>query len=224
MSEKYVQIIKKLRNEKGFSQLELAKKLGISRPSYIAIEQGKRELTLSELDKLASALGVSREGIEGGEIPNYEKYKQMILLLLRMNKQITKTKLAKLLYLADFAWYYSNLQSMSGMQYRKIQYGPVAEPYFRIIDEMFDGGEILIEQTKEGAMLISQTRGGAKANLSNITAEEKKLLEKIDKKWKGKKTSDIVAFTHKQMPYMFAEENDIVSYDIFTQENPDEIF
>lgn len=224
MSTKYASLIKALRIKRGISQAELALKLGISRPSYIAIEQGKRELTLGEFEKLSSVLNVTLDELESGEIPDYDKYKQMILAFLRENKQITKTKLAKLLYLADFGWFYSHLHSMSGMQYRKIQYGPVADAYFRLIDEMADNGEIEIDQTEEGAMLISQTRGGAKVGLSNLTTEEKKLIQKIDQKWKGKKTADIVVFTHKQLPFMFAEDNDLVSYDIFTQENPDEIF
>ena len=65
---------------------------------------------------------------------------------------------------------------MSGMRYRKIQYGPVAESYFGIIDEMFDKGEIDITPTKDGAMLISQTRSGAKINLSEINKKEDLLL------------------------------------------------
>ena len=90
---------------------------------------------------LISFLGeVSFEEIESGESPNYEKYKQMILAFLRQSGKIPKTKLAKLLYFADFSWFYYKLKSMSGMQYRKIQYGPVTDAYFRIIDEMSDAG------------------------------------------------------------------------------------
>jgi len=224
MITKYAKLVKEARLKKGFSQADLAKRLNISRPSYIAVEQGKRELTVGEFEKLSGVLGVSFQELEDGESPNYDKYKQMILAFLRSEGTVTKTKLAKLLYFADFAWFYHHLQSMSGMRYRKIQYGPVAESYFGIIDEMFDKGEIDITPTKDGAMLISQTRSGAKINLSEINKKEDELIENIGKKWKGKKTTEIVDFTHKQMPYMFAEDNDIVSYDIFTQEDPDEIY
>jgi len=224
MSTKYAPFIKALRVKRGISQSDLAKKLALSRSSYIAVEQGKKELTFSEFEKLSEILGVSLADMERGEFPNYDKYKQMILAFLRLNKSVPKTKLAKLLYFADFGWYYSHLESMSGMQYRKIQYGPVADTYFRLIDEMFDNGEISIEQTENGAMLVAQTRSGAKEKLAGLSQEESKLIEKINKKWKTKRTSDVVAFTHKQMPYMFAEDNDIVSYDIFTQENPEDIY
>jgi len=224
MSNKYAQFIKATRAERGFSQSFMAEKLGISRPSYVGIEQGKRELTMGEFEKLSSVLGVSFEEIESGESPNYEKYRQMILAFLRQSGKIPKTKLAKLLYFADFSWFYYNLKSMSGMQYRKIQYGPVTDAYFRIIDEMSDAGEIHITQTEDGAMLISQTRSGAKVDLKDVNKEEEKLIKNIEEKWKGKKTAEIVNFTHKQFPYLFASDNSIVSYDIFTQENPDEIY
>lgn len=224
MSNKYAQFIKAIRMERGFSQSFMAEKLSISRPSYVGIEQGKRELTMGEFEKLSHVLGVSFEEIESGESPNYEKYKQMILAFLRQSGKIPKTKLAKLLYFADFSWFYYHLKSMSGMQYRKIQYGPVTDAYFRIIDEMSDNGQIQITQTEDGAMLISQTRSGAKVDLSGIDKEEEKLIKNIEHKWKGKKTAEIVDFTHKQFPYLYAQDNEIVSYGLFTQENPYEIY
>ena len=224
MSTQYASFIKTLRTQRGVSQLVLAEKLGLSRQSYMAVERGVRELTLGEFQKLSEFFGVSLEDFERGELPNYEKYKQMILAFLRINKNIPKTKLAKLLYFADFAWFYTHLKSMSGMQYRKIQYGPVADTYFRLIDEMFDAGEVAIEQTGSGAMLVSQTRGGAKENLSHISKSELQLIQNINEKWKGKRTEEIVKFTHNQLPFLFAEDNDIVSYDIFGQQDPDEIY
>jgi transcriptional regulator with XRE-family HTH domain len=224
MLNEYVKTIKTLRVEKGISQSEIAEKLGMTRTTYINVEQGKRELTLGEFEKLSGVLGVSLEEIKSGQIPNYEKYKQMILSFLKLEDKIPKTKLAKLLYLADFGWFYYHLESMSGMQYRKQKYGPVSDTYFRMIDEMLDNGEIQIEQTPDGAMLISNSRTSKKAELSKINKDEQKLIKNIDEKWKGHKTAEIVDFTHKQFPFLYAGDNEIVSYNLFTQEDPDEIY
>ncbi len=224
MTNNYYKFIKELRIKKGLSQANVAKELGISRSSYISIEQGKKDITLGELDKLSLVLGVSFEELKNQEMPNYAKYKQMILAFLRSGGVIPKTKLAKLLYFADFGWFYYNLKSMSGMKYRKMQYGPVSDVCFSIIDEMFEKGEIDIDQTKDGAMLISQTRSGAMIPLSEISKKEEELIKNIEKKWKNKKTNEIVDFTHKQFPYLYAKENEIVSYGLFTQEDPDEIY
>jgi transcriptional regulator with XRE-family HTH domain len=229
MSHTYVQYIKDLRTKRGFSQLELAKKLGLSRPSYIAIEQGKKELTLSEAEKLSAVFGVSLKEMESGTFANYEKYKQMIMVYIRnavskKDGRITKTKLAKLVYLADFAWFYNHLESMSGMPYRKIQYGPVPDAYFRAIDELFEDGQIDITPTNDGAILISQTRNGAKMVLSEINKAEEKLIKNISDKWRDKGTKEIVTFTHHQLPYAICLDNEIIPYELITQENPEDVY
>ncbi|OJI08667.1 MAG: hypothetical protein COV08_03195 [Candidatus Vogelbacteria bacterium CG10_big_fil_rev_8_21_14_0_10_49_38] len=229
MSNKYAQLIRTLRNERGFSQSDLAIKLGMSRPSYIAIEQGRKELTLSEAEKLSEIFGVSLKEMESGISANYEKYKQMILAYIRnagskKDGRITKTKLAKLVYLADFAWFYNHLESMSGMQYRKIQYGPVPDSYFRAIDELFEDGQIEINPTEDGAMLISQTRNGAKIALSEISKDEEELIKSISEKWKDKNTQEIITFTHNQLPYAICLDNEIIPYELITQENPSDVY
>ena len=225
---KSAQILKTLRTERGISQLELAKKLGVSRPSYIAIEQGKRGLTLAEAQKIADLFGITLEAMESGLVPNVEKYKQMILAYLRnavsADGKIPKTKLAKLLYFADFAWFYKHLCSMSGMPYRKIQYGPVPDVYFRVVDELFEEGKINIENTEDGAMLISETKNATPRELSTLNKEEKELIGDIAKKWKGKRTQEIVAFTHGQLPYLVSRDNEIIPYEVITQEDPSDVY
>lgn len=53
--------IKTLRQRQELSQGHVAEELGLSRPTYIQIENGERELTLPEIKKLAAIFGVSQE-------------------------------------------------------------------------------------------------------------------------------------------------------------------
>lgn len=229
MNNDYYKFIKELRLKKGLCQSSVAEKIGISRTSYIAFEQGKNELSLSEAIKLADFFGISLEEIKSGLKPNYAKYKQMILAFLRpelgIGGKIPKTKLAKLLYLSDFAWFYKKLESMSGMPYRKIQYGPVPDNFFRAIEELFEEGSINIDNTsKDGVFLISETRASEQADFSELNTDEKKLIKEISKKWKDKRTQEIVKFTHNQLPYLICEDNEIIPYGLITQENPDHVY
>jgi transcriptional regulator with XRE-family HTH domain len=228
MANTYSDFIKQNRAQRKISQAEIAQKLGISRSSYIAIEQGKRDLSLNEGKKLANILGISLENLEQGMAPNYEKYKQMILAYLRSagsgDGKVTKTKLAKLLYLADFAWFYKNLESMSGMQYRKNHYGPVPDMYFRALDELEESGQINIDRSKEDTILISENRGSSRQDLDGINEKEMKLIRDISEKWKGKRTKEIVDFTHKQLPYMICDDNEIIPYGLITQEDPGYVY
>jgi transcriptional regulator with XRE-family HTH domain len=68
MSNLYTNFIRTLRRERGFSQLEIAEKLGISRSSYIAFENGTRELSLSEANELGNIFQISLEDIQNGKI------------------------------------------------------------------------------------------------------------------------------------------------------------
>lgn len=68
MSNKYYTFIRSLREERGFSQLEIAGTLGISRSSYVSFEQGARDLSLSEAGELAKIFQISLSDIEAGMI------------------------------------------------------------------------------------------------------------------------------------------------------------
>src|SRR3989338_3066242 len=191
MSNKYAQFIKDLRKERGFSQSFMAEKLNISRPSYIGIEHGSREITLEEAEKLKDLFGISIEGFANATLPKYEKYKQMILAYLKSSVssdgKVPKTKLAKLLYLADFTWYYQNLTSMSGMQYLRREYGPVPDPYFRALEELEEEGKISIDH-KGDAFLVSLSGSSPKQKFDLLDDKEMNLINKISEKWKDKKT------------------------------------
>lgn len=68
MVTKSADFIRSLRKGRGFSQLEIAQKLGISRSSYIAFEKGTRELTLAEAGVLGKIFDISLEEITAGKL------------------------------------------------------------------------------------------------------------------------------------------------------------
>jgi hypothetical protein len=133
--------------------------------------------------------------------------------------KVPKTKLAKLVYLADFAWFYQNLESMSGMQYRRIHYGPVPDLYFRALDELEDEGKISRDNKGSDVILISENQGSKREELNKISKEEYKLIKKIAKKWRDKKTREIVNFTHSQLPFKLCEPDEIIPYELIIQED-----
>ncbi|MEK7208763.1 MAG: type II toxin-antitoxin system antitoxin SocA domain-containing protein [Patescibacteria group bacterium] len=225
MTNKYAKFIKALRTERGFSQSFVADKLSLSRPSYVSIESGNRGLTLEEAEKLKDLFGISIEEFAKATLPKYEKYKQMILAYLQSplstDGKIPKTKLAKLLYLADFAWYYNKLESMSGMQYLRRTYGPVPDPYFRALAELEEEGKITVDY-KGDAVLIGT--GAKHQELDLISEGELGLMKKISTKWKDKRTQEIVDFTHEQLPYKLCSPDETIPYELIIQQDPDYVY
>ena len=227
----YIKKIKELRTQKGLSQEQVAKAIGVSRPTYTAMEVGKQKLDLEEAQKLAKLYGIGVDELVSGNIPNIEKYKHMMLSYIRMNLskdgKVPKTKLAKLLYLADFAWFYDHMESMSGMQYRKMTYGPVPDTFFRALDELEESGKISIEHKNPDGkemFLISESDSNKNEKIQTLSKEEGELMKKIAEKWKGKSTNDIVNFTHNQLPYFLCREDELIPYELITQEDPDLVY
>ncbi len=228
---KYIERIKELRLKLNLSQEKIAKVIGVSRPTYTAIEAGKQELSLKEAKKLATVFSMSVDELLSGNTPDIQKYKHMILTFLRMNfsrdGKIPKTKLAKLLYLADFAWFYDSLESMSGVQYRKINYGPVSDTFFRVLDELEFDGKIKIDHktnNNKEMFLVSELKSNKNEKIQTISKKEKFLMQKIAKKWKNKNTKEIVNFTHNQLPYSLCRKDEIIPYELITQEDPDLVY
>ena len=145
-----------LRKGKKLTQDEVAKYLWITRQTYSKIEKWNIEPTLWQAVKLSELLWVEIDGfiktdmkIEAKKCIDWEKYKQIIQFFIEYwtwkKYKITKTKLAKLCYLADFAWYYDNLEPITWLEYRRIQQWPVPDAFFSTIDELFTNEIISIE-------------------------------------------------------------------------------
>ena len=234
MAETLSSAIARVRAARGYSQKQVADAIGVSRPTYSNIESGKKELTLGQAQSLSSMLRISFADIMGAAdgsslfpdvLNSAEKYKQMLLNSLKYGSgedgKITKTKLAKLVYLADFIWYYQNSSPMSGATYRKLPRGPVADIYFRVLDELEEDGTI-IRESKGKAILFSLVEQEAPA--SKLSDQEICLIKKIGEAWAGKSTEDIVNFTHEQAPWQICRYGEVIPYGLITQEEPERVY
>jgi len=156
-----------------------------------------------------------------------EKYKQMILNAIAFgadehDQKITKTKLAKLVYLADFTWYYNHLVPMSGMSYKRLPQGPVPDVYFRAIDELIEDGALCLEERGRAFMLSMAESGSAPSN--QLSAKEVAMISGIGNAWQGKQTQEIVNFTHEQLPWQICREGEVIPYGLITQEDPEKVY
>ena len=213
--------INDLRERCNYTQEEVASRLGISRQSYILVEQGKRELSASEIEKLATLFGVTIAEIFT-EPRNNEKFKQMYFYVLKcLPSGVPKTKLAKLLYLIDFRNFYEELESMSGVQYVRRAYGPVADGFFELTDDLNDKGEISVTPLDYAFMIKSNK---FETDESLLSEAEKSKISEICELWKDKKTQEIVEYTHQQKPWASCLDGEYIPYLLITQEEPEHVF
>jgi transcriptional regulator with XRE-family HTH domain len=227
----YAPIIKHLREERNLSQAYVAGKTGMSRASFVAVEKGTKELTLREAVALTHLFNITLDALITCEAPDTKKYQQMMLAFIRLATAskhfIKKTKLAKLLYVTDFSWYYLHRKSMSGVSYKRFAFGPVAEDYLRLLEEMEQAGIITIKQIYRDdyhMYEIEETRGSRKKKLTALTTIEMSHIEKMWTAWAGASTAEIVQFTEAQRPYQNALEGGTIAYEDILEEASHMIF
>lgn len=221
MIEMLYRNIERLRKQRKITQEQMAKMLGLSRPTYINMENGEREPSASELEKLAAIFGVSISELLGG-LRNNKKFEQMYFYVLRKFKNgVPKTKLAKLLYLADFSYFYDNLEPMSGVTYIRRDYGPVADIFFETTDNLFDMGKISIEPLDRALMIKSAS---VLENDDLLSDAEKTRMDEIVEFWKDRSTQEIVNFTHEQKPWRSRMDGEEIPYVSIIQEDPDHVY
>ena len=231
MKTTYAHFIKYLREERKLSQAEVAKITTMSRASYVAVEKGTKELTLAEANSITKLFGITLDELVRTVAPDLQKYTHLMLYFIREAKvsktAIKKTKLASLLYLADFAWYYQYETSLSGLSYRKIAFGPVADVYFRLLEEMEVGGIINIKQIYRDdyhMYEIEETRTSAKKLLTTLSKKELSHLSKIWDQWEKSSTAEITKFTTEQIPYQKSLDGEIIDYALIGEEDSYNIY
>jgi DNA-binding XRE family transcriptional regulator/uncharacterized phage-associated protein len=231
MTTTYAALLKYLREERALAQATVAQKVGMSRASYVAVEKGTKELTLAEADALTRLFGITIDALLRTHAPDMMKYREMIITFIRTashsGQAIKKTKLAQLLYLTDFSWYYLHHKSMSGVVYRRIDFGPVADSYFRSLEEMEQDGTITIKQIYRDdyhMYELSETRASAKKEITHLSKKELAHLSKIWRSWATATTAEIVKFTHEQKPYRESLPGELISYELIQDEESYNIY
>lgn len=166
------------RKKHNLAQEFLASKIGVSRPTYVQIEQGERDLTISEAKKLADIFGMDfNDFIKGKEAPvtteiknlvkkikeekremrisvpqkNLEKLKEVLLYVLSKvggKPNVGEVVIYKLLYFIDFDFYEKFEEQLVGATYIKNHYGPTPVEFKAVVDDMIRNGEIVKVEEK----------------------------------------------------------------------------
>ncbi len=242
------QRITELRKMKGLSQEDLAKSVNISRPSLAQIELGNRGVDILELQQLSLILGFSLDDFmsdhfeinrevkdlneavsQTGErisVPQLQvdKMKNILLYILERcagKPNVGETVLYKLLYFSDFNYYELYETHLTGAKYRKLPYGPVPQNLDIVINQMIDNGQI--QRIKTDYFNKTQTRylPLAKANLTELMASEKEIIDKVIDQLSDLSAAAISAYSHKDLPWVASKEGEDINYELaFYREAP----
>ncbi len=242
MAKKLSKKIKELRKEQGFSQEYIAQKLGLSRPTYMQIEKGERELTVPEAKQLADIFGLQLVNFLMGSkftepevtlekdvrkkekqdiriiMPraNVDKFKEVFLYVLSKigaKPNIGETALYKLLYFVDFDYYEKFEEQLTGAKYIKNHYGPTPIEFKKITEEMERKGEI--ERVKSKYFQYEQKKYLPRREpiLSKLSAQEIKHIDEVLTRLAEKNAQELTEYSHSDVPWRIHKNGEIISYE-----------
>src|SRR4030043_2298735 len=223
-NKKIGQRIKKLREEIGMNQQDLAGKLGILRPTISQIENGERKIRADELMKLSEILNTSVQYLLGIEdkpevvlqerrekmtkpqmrinVPakNVDKFKEVLLYILEKvgsKPNIGETVIYKLLYFVDFNYYEKYEEQLIGATYMKNQYGPTPIEFTKIVEQMIKDRDI--EKVKRTYFAFPQTKylPLRRPNLSKLKPNELELIDDVLCRLSEKNATEISVHSHR---------------------------
>lgn len=149
---------------------------------------------------------------------NKKKYQQAILYFCwKLGKEIRgKKKLAKLLYYLDFDYYEKYQKHFTGETYKKFPMGPFPVFLEKITDEMFKKKQIVIKKISEwdGYNPTEVYQILNKPDISIFSNEEKKMLDRIIKKYGCLNGKELENLTHCEAPYIGTEEKEEIPYEL----------
>lgn len=234
--------LKTLREQGSFSQEQIAGVLKMSRPTYMQIEKGERELTISEAKKLADVFGLSLERFLDGSIASPEKvmleadtksekendiriimphasvkkFKEVLLYVLGKvgaKPNIGETALYKLLYFIDFDFYEKFETQLTGARYIKNHYGPTPVEFKKIVEEMETKKEV--ERVKSSYFQYEQKKylPRREPDLKALSAQEIKHIDEVLARLSDKNANELSDYSHNDVPWKVHKAGEEISYE-----------
>ena len=239
-----------LREEQGISQAFIAEKIGVSRASYIEIEKGSKELTISQANKIAEIFNISLDELISGrtassikvtlqeksekkekqeiriDVPqkNLKKFKEVLLYVLEKvgsKSNVGMTVIYKLLYFIDFDYYEKFEEQLIGATYIRNHYGPTPAEFTKIVSTMEVKGELEIVKSKY--FLHDQTKylPRREPDISILSAQEIKHIDDVLSRLSDKTASELSDYSHKDVPWLGTSEGQVIKYESVFYRTPE---
>jgi len=232
-------IISLIRKQKEISQEQLARVLDIPRTSISQIEKGGRELSFIEFQKILVFFEMSFEEFVSFGKPSIdsniemtsginkkikfdeEKFKQLLLYILGKcggRPNVGETVLYKLLYFCDFDYFEIYEKSLTGMKYKKMQYGPIPDQtlFNPVIKEMRAKGMIeRVSRPYVNDTLQTRYINFVEADLSVFGPDIDKMIKITDsvvERLSGMSARQIEDHSHRDYPWQAHLENEEIDY------------
>ena len=234
--------IKKLRDQTGLSQEDLASSLKINRVAVSQIESGQRRMRAEEIAMLSKIFNITSDVLLNIEkditvvfeekaeasvkkksevrinVPqkNLVKFKEVLLYILNRvgsKPNIGESVIYKLLYFIDFNYYEKYEEQLIGATYIKNNYGPTPKEFIKIVNEM--EGKKELSKVESQYFQYPQTKylPLREPDLSILNARELRMIDSVLENLSDKNATDISEYSHNDVPWLTTEDGEVIDYE-----------
>jgi putative zinc finger/helix-turn-helix YgiT family protein len=145
---------------------------------------------------------------------DFDKFKNVVLFLLKENGWLWKTKLLKLLFYADFAYFRRQSISITGAQYVHLDLGPVPDNYEKFLERLHDLGAI----AKEFAHFNGADYLGEKLvplqdpDAALMSPHELRCIKFVSDYFRDYSASQISEYSHQEEAYKKSRHQEVIDY------------
>jgi putative zinc finger/helix-turn-helix YgiT family protein len=137
---------------------------------------------------------------------------EVVLFFATRVRDLYETKLAKLLWVADFANYLACGKSMTGLTYARLPYGP-APHRFRILLALLEESEVITLESREAEAFSGTVVQPKKStSFSSLTSDEVQILERVTAKYGHLSSKRLSDMSHRESIWADAVEGSLLTY------------
>lgn len=236
----FVEIIRKLREDKNSSQQDVADAIGIARATYASLEADRRPPNLDEIHKLSEYYGISSVQLISGDIhsdikphdfvdpdseivpreidpkTNPEKLREVLFYVLEKvgaKPNVGETVLYKLLYFIDFDYYEKTGKSITGLTYIRNHFGPTpTRDFVSVVEGMKKRDEIEVVETKYFKNTQKKYLPNKNIELRELKADELQHIDATLARLSDKTATELSELSHYDTPWLTAKDGKPIDY------------
>ncbi len=233
--------VRKLREQRGLTQKELARLLNVKRTAVVQMEKGQRKICTEEAVNLSEIFRISLNALvdpsrdveivlEEAEkytepepqlrinVPqrNWTKFREVFLYILDKvgaKLKIGETVIYKLLYFIDFDFYEKYEEQLIGAAYIKNKFGPTPVEFAKIVDRMLVDHEVMKLKTEYHGYMQTRYLPLRKPDLPILRAHEIKLIDEVLSRLSDMTAAKISEYSHGDVPWLTTEDGQIIEYE-----------
>lgn len=165
-----------------------------------------------ELERLVATGGRHNPELHGFRIFDLGRVSQLVAHFAKACPDLFKTKLAKLLWLSDFAHFRLHRVSISGMAYARLPHGPAPHHFQAVLAALEEMGTIRLVEQVAGPYVGDVVEPLQEGELDEFTDSEREIIGLVIKRYGRLPAAELSRLSHAEPAWADRVDGDLIPY------------